>query len=113
MEPVPYEVREEDVDEVLGAYGADAAVRDDAVKHVMQHVQDIDDIVRTAPETSMDPAALHRNVNEPISTHPGDQSADRRELALGAIEEILIRDGFVEASAESRVFPPIAGDERR
>ena len=105
MEPVPYEVREEDVDEVLGAYGASADLRDEAVRHVMSRVRDISDMVATAPETSIDTPALHRNVVEPIATRPGDQSTDRRDFALAAIEDILITDGFLEAASDDRVYP--------
>jgi hypothetical protein len=105
MDPVPYEVREEDVDEVLGAYGAGDGVREEAVRHVMRRVRDISDMVATAPETSIDTPALHRNVVEPIGTRPGDQSADRRDFALAAIEDILINDGFIEAATEDRIYP--------
>jgi hypothetical protein len=109
MEPVAYEVREEDVDEVLGAYGARADVRDRAVQHVMQHVRDIEDVVRTAPETTADAAHIQRNIVEPISTRAGDQSDARRELALGVIEDLLITDGFIDAtSADARVFPVVS-----
>ena len=106
MEPVPYEIREEDIDEVLGAYGA-TAIRDDAVRHVMQHARDIDEIVRTAPETSTDYAALHRDRVESIGTRAGEQSNDRREMALAAIEDLLIRDGILDATTE-RIFPVVA-----
>src|SRR4051812_35538212 len=103
MEPVPYEIREDDVYEVLGAYGA-AENRDDAVRHVMARVRDINEIVRTAPETPRDEGRLHRDILEPEAARPGDQSDARRDLALAAIEDVLITGGFVEAAAEARVF---------
>ena len=106
MEPVPYEVREEDVDEVLGAYGV-SDMREEAVRHVMRHVRDIDEIVRSAPETSTEFDALHRDTVEPISTRAGDQSADRREMALAAIEDLLISGGYLASSTDARVFPVI------
>lgn len=109
MEPVPYEIREDDVDEVLGAYGASPETRDDAIRHVMQNVRDIGEIVRTAPETSAESPSLHRDRVEDIGTQAGEQSAARRELALAAIEDILIRDGFLEATSDARVYP-VTGD---
>jgi hypothetical protein len=104
MDAVPYEIREEDVDEVLGVYGA-AAPREEAVRHVMRHARDIDEIVRTAPETVRDPARMHRDVVGEAGARPGDQLHDRRELALAAIEDLLIRDGYLDATSEERVFP--------
>lgn len=87
MEPVPYEIREEDVDEVLGSYGeTDESVRAAAREHVMRNVLDIDDVVRTA--------------------------SDRRETALAAIEDVLISDGFIDAGVdEPRVFPVVRDTE--
>ena len=83
-EPVPYEIREEDVDEVLSAYDVPDDMRADARSHIMQQVREIDDVVRTAPE----------NIS------------DRREVALAAIEDTLIRDGFLDAAPdEPRVYP--------
>lgn len=85
MDPVPYTVREEDVEEVLTAYEAPDDVRPAARDHVMKQITEIDEIVRTAPE--------------------GDGNG-RQELALAAIEDILIRDGFVDLAAdEPRVYP--------
>lgn len=106
MEPVPYEVREEDVDEVLGVYGV-TDVRDEAVQHVMRHVRDIDEIVRSAPETGMEQASLQRDAVESIATRAGDQSADRREMALAAIEDLLISGGYLASPTDARVFPVI------
>lgn len=83
-EPVPYEIREDDVDEVLSAYDVPDNMRADARRHIMQQVRAIDDVVRTAPE----------NIG------------DRREVALAAIEDTLIRDGFLDATPdEPRVYP--------
>lgn len=86
MEPVPYTVREADVDEVLGAYGdLPEDTREAAREHVLRNVLDIDEIVRTAPEA---------------------QPQERREAALAAIEDLLIRDGFIDLAAdEPRIFP--------
>jgi hypothetical protein len=83
LEPVPYEIRGEDIDEVLGAYGETSEEnREAARQHVMRNVLDIDDVVRTA--------------------------TDRRETALAAIEEVLITDGFIDAGTdEPRVFPVV------
>ena len=86
-DPVPYEIKEEDIDEVLGSYGVESDdVRNAARAHVMRSVRDIDDVVRTA--------------------------TDRRETALAAIEDVLISDGFIEAADdEPRVFPVVADTE--
>jgi len=83
-DPIPYKIRSEDVDEVLSAYAVPDAVRDDARMHVMRRLPDIDEVVRTVPE----------DFNE------------RREMALAEIEDILISDGYIEASAdEPRLYP--------
>ena len=110
MDPVPYEIREEDVDEVLSAYegvGGGAFTDDEraeARRHIMRHVLDIDEIVRAAPE---DRRALPRDV--PAESAPREESYPRRELALAAIEDLLIRDGYIDASEEeARVFPIIS-----
>ena len=116
MDPVPYEIREEDVDEVLSAYESVGggsftdSERAEARRHVMRHVLDIDEIVRAAPE---DRRVLPREVAaeaapraQPTGLRPGEESYPRRELALAAIEDLLIRDGFIDASDdEGRVFP--------
>jgi hypothetical protein len=99
MDPVPYRIREEDVDEVLSAYDGGCALsadeRGEARRHVMRHVLEIDEIVRAAPEERRAPG-----------TRTGEESYPRRELALAAIEDLLIRDGFIDASdEEARVFP--------
>ena len=83
-EPIPYMIREEDVDEVLTAYDVPEDRRADARNHIMRQVLEIDEVVRTAPE----------NVS------------DRREVALAAIEDTLIREGYVDAAPdEPRVYP--------
>lgn len=106
MDPVPYEIRREDVDEVLSAYEAvggswTADDRRAAVDHVMRQVLDIDETVRTAPEERR----LMPRGSEPSGTRPGEDSP-RRDLALAAIEDVLIRDGFIDVTDdEDRVFP--------
>jgi hypothetical protein len=86
MDPVPYTIREADVDEVLAAYGdLPPDSREAARTHVLRNVLDIDDVVRTTPEA---------------------QPEERREAALAAIEDLLIRAGFIDLAAdEPRVFP--------
>ena len=83
-EPIPYLLREEDVDEVLSAYAAPDSIRGEAKQHVMRHIVEIDEVVRTAPE----------------------DAEERREFALAEIEDLLIKDGFVEAGVdEPRIYP--------
>ena len=83
-EPIPYLLREEDVDEVLSAYAAPDSIRAEAKQHVMRHVLEIDEVVRTAPE----------------------DAEERREFALAEIEDLLIKDGFVDAGVdEPRIYP--------
>lgn len=112
MEPVPYEIREEDVDEVLSAWEStggrtfDDETRDRARAHVMKQVTDIDDVVRTTPETSVRNSTEDAPRAFSASAGPGETTPARRETALAAIEDILIRDGFIDAAAgEQRVFP--------
>jgi hypothetical protein len=170
MDPVPYEIREDDIDEVLSAYESvgggtfDEETRTEARRHVMRHVLELGEVIGTAPEerrliarldaAEMGDAREAANAREDADARgtggeggtaggagaarseggmaaageddgtrgrapwpgrasrpgdrPGTQSDVRRELALAAIEDLLIRDGFIDASAdESRVFPVI------
>jgi hypothetical protein len=110
MQPVPYEIREEDVDEVLGAYAPPEAdawpddVRAEARRHVMRHVTELGAIIRTVAEDAT--AAPADRPPGSIGDRPGDRSPERREMALAAIEDLLIRDGFIEpVPGEERAFP--------
>jgi hypothetical protein len=111
MDAVPYEIRVEDVDEVLNAYAPASGawpdeVREQAIRYVMSNVVDLNETVRTAPEGSADEVRGAENRAGPVSDRPGDRSEDRRELALAAIEDLLIRDGFIDVDAdEPRTFP--------
>lgn len=111
MEPVPYEIREEDVHEVLSAYESTGGRewtderRRGAIDHVLKNVVDLDDIVRTAPEDRRRTGSRAGSTTE----RPGETSPERREMALAAIEDLLIRDGWIElAEDETRAFPASA-----
>lgn len=109
MDPVPYEIREEDVDEVLDAYGGEwpEETRQEARRHVLRNVVEIDETVRSAPEGPSSDAERGLTTHTgPESDRPGDRATGRRDMALAAIEDLLIRDGYIELDAdESRVFP--------
>jgi hypothetical protein len=118
MDPVPYEIREEDVDEVLSAYasvGSDwtAEQRRDARALVMRNVIELNDTVRSAPaERRFRTRGDGDRAVEPGNA-PGDESPARRELALAAIEDLLIREGFLDQSDdEDRVFPIVSDRPR-
>jgi hypothetical protein len=108
MDPVPYRIREEDVDEVLSAYAPVGGSWTDeqraaARELVMSRTIEIDETVRTAPEDRRLTARGQRA--EPAGSDPGDDSP-RRGMALAAIEDLLIRDGFIDlARDEDRIFP--------
>ncbi len=112
MEPVPYEITEEDVDEVLNAYDASggggfAADERAAMRaHVMDHLSELNEIVRTAPETDERATRDLAAGVGPVAERPGAQSSARRETALAAIEDLLIREGFLDLAVdEPRAFP--------
>ena len=110
MDPVPYEIREEDVDEVLSAHEAtggswSAEDRAAAVDIVMRNVIELNETVRTAPEERR---VMTRGTERAGSagTRPGENSPERRDMALAAIEDLLIRESFLEVdSDDDRVFP--------
>jgi hypothetical protein len=121
MDPVPYEIREDDVDEVISAYesvgGGDYTEEDrvEARRHVMRNVIELNETVSTAPEERRVGRREFGDRSQPIGIRPGDQSNARREMALAAIEDLLIRDGFIEVTEdEDRVFPVVPNaDEAR
>lgn len=115
MDPVPYEIREEDIDEVLDAYeptgGGDwpEERRRDVRSHVMRNVTDIDETVRSASEDPSDALGAAGDRAGSIGDRPGDRAPERRDMALAAIEDLLIRDGYIELDAdEARAFPVTA-----
>jgi len=106
MEPVSYEIRADDIEEVLTAYQVPEEQRAQAREHVLKHVLDVDDIAKAAPEIGMERVRRDEWIDGPGLTQPGDQSPARRELALAAIEDLLIRDGFLDLGVDDkRVFP--------
>lgn len=119
MDPVPYEIREEDIDEVLSAYepaGGGAWSDEERVSaraHVMQHVLELNEAVRTAPEDAGGADRRTSSLAEPVSARPGAASQARREMALAAIEDLLISEGVVDAPADERRVFPIVDDAGR
>jgi hypothetical protein len=127
MDPVPYEIREDDVDEVISAYesvgGGDWTEEDrqEARRHVMRHILELTEEIRSAPEDRRlrtRPAPDAPGTATPPGERPGDALDDaldvRREAALAAIEDLLIRDGFIEVGGEEeRVFPVVTDQARR
>lgn len=112
MDAVPYEIREEDVDEVLDAYepvgGGDwpEEARQEARAHVMGNILDVGETVRSASEDPSDALGAAGDRAGGIGDGPGERGPERRDMALAAIEDLLIRDGFLDLAAdESRVFP--------
>jgi hypothetical protein len=112
MDAVPYEIRDEDVDEVLDAYepvgGGEwpEERRREVRDHVMKHVVEVNETVRSAAEDPSDSMADTPDRTGPVSDRPGDRAPLRRDMALAAIEDLLLRDGYLELDEdESRTFP--------
>jgi hypothetical protein len=112
MEPVPYEIQEDDVDEVLAVYepvGGGSWPEEERVKarrHVMSHVVELNEVIATAAEDEGSSEGGVAARAGQLGEDPGDRSPERRDTALAAIEDLLIRDGFIDLQAgESRAFP--------
>jgi len=112
MDAVPYEIREEDVDEVLSAYepvgGGEwpEEQREEARAHVMRNVLEVAETVRSASEDPSDGLGAAGDRAGDMGDRPGERAPERRDMALAAIEDMLIRDGFLEIGEdEQRVFP--------
>src|SRR5690606_1982483 len=67
--------------------------RAEAREHVMRHVLEIDEAVRTAPEDRR--VAPRPDPSVPGGTGPAEPSPARREVAVAAVEGLLIRDGAI------------------
>jgi hypothetical protein len=112
MDPVPYEIRDEDIDEVLDAYeptgGGDWGEerREEARAYVMENVLEVNETVRSASEDPSDALGAAGDRMGEMSDRPGERAPARRGMALAAIEDLLIRDGYLDVDAdEDRVFP--------
>jgi hypothetical protein len=119
MQPIPYEVREEDIDEVLSAYESVGGgtfteeERKDARRHVMRHVLDINEEVHTVPEDRRVASrvdAQDEPRQRPVTKGPGELPSSRRDMALAVIEDMLIRDGFIDAAPDEARIYPVIGD---
>ena len=115
MDPVPYEIRDEDIDEVLDAYeptgGGDwpEEQRREVRAHVMRNVTELDETVRSASEDPSDALGAAGDRAGNIGDRPGERAPARRDMALAVIEDMLIRDGYIELDAdEARAFPVTA-----
>jgi hypothetical protein len=72
----------------------------------MRSVTGLDEIIRSAPEDARDALSVRGHRAHPLGMRPGQESAARREMALAAIEDLLIRDGYIDVrDDEGRVFP--------
>jgi hypothetical protein len=116
MEPVPYEIEEHDIDEVLDAYEAPGGGawsdqdRRSARDHVLKNVVELNDTIRSASEDPSDALGEAGDRMGDMSDRPGDRAPARRGMALAAIEDLLVRDGFIDVDAgEDRVFPVTGG----
>lgn len=108
MDPVPYEIRVEDVDEVLSAYEPVGGGEwpEEARAHVMRNVLDVDEMVRSASEDASDRLGAAGDRAGDMGERPGERAPERRDMALAAIEDLLIRDGFLDVDEDDqRVFP--------
>jgi hypothetical protein len=112
MDPVPYEIREEDVDEVLDAYEPvgggtwSEEARGEIRDHVLRHVLELGETIRSAAEGPADAQGEPGERVGDVADRPGDREPARRDMALAAIEDLLIRDGYIDLDAdEPRVFP--------
>ena len=115
MDAVPYEIKKADVDEVLAAYESTGGNewpeerRQEARDHVMKHVLELDETIRSASEDPNDALGSSGDRMGRIESGPGERSPARQGMALAAIEDLLIRDGFIHVDAEEqRVFPAAA-----